>query len=223
MIPPIEEHKHLSQVDNVKDLAHFTLFEKYIVQDLKGDDKKFEIESTDQEGLIASLTGGFPIPGMVYTFIYRGEQLVMEIASKKSEFFDHVPIVFCMNYGRDYLNGLNMNMLPPNARLSFLQSFYETFREFFDKIERLTENNKLAFNRKFVEFMKSGGGSKMIQTFNAKTKSKFEFAYRRYNFVHVKKFRMIEYAEWPYIPLYEPKNAFRGMNHAQIHKLYARA
>ena len=78
----------------------------------------------------------------------------------------------------------------------------------------------IAWNKKFVEFIKDGGTQKMLKTFNAKTSSNFGFAYRKYLIKDVQQLRMIEYAEWPYISFYNPKNAFRGINQLQMHKLY---
>jgi len=220
MISPIEEHKHLMYVKNIGELAQLNIFDKYIIQNLKGQAKIFDIEGSDQEGLMQTMNGGYPVPGIIYTFIYKGDKLVIDIASNKSEFFDHVPLIFCMNTGPGFYTGLNLNMLPKQVRLKFLQAFYETFKPFFTNIEVLTDNNKLAWNKKFVEFIKAGGTRKMLMTFNKKTASNFGFAYRKYLIKDVKQLRMIEYSEQAYIPFYEPKNAFRGMNQAQMHKLY---
>lgn len=223
MISPNEEYKHLSTINNIKDIAQFHIFEKYIMQNLRGADKMTEIESSDQESIIQSLNGGYPIPGMIYTFLYKGDKLVLEIANKKNEFFDHVPLVFCMNTGNGFFSGLNLNMFPAAVRLKFMQSYYETFKPFFSKIEILTDNNKLAWNQKFVEYVKSEGTQKILKVFNKKTSANFTFAFRKYLINDVKQLRMVEYSEWPYITFYEPKNAFRGMNQAQIHKLYYRS
>jgi hypothetical protein len=220
MISPNEEHKYLSKILNIDKIAHYNIFDKYIIENKKGADKIIDIEGSDQESIMQTKNGGYPVPGIIYTFIYKGDKLVIDIASKKSEFFDHVPLIFCMNTGQGYYTGLNLNMLPKDVRLKFLQAFYETFKDFFKNIELLTDNNKLAWNKKFVEFIKSGGSKKMLETFNKKTASNFGFAYRKYLIKDVKQLRMVEYSEWPYIPFYEPKNAFRGMNQSQIHKLY---
>lgn len=223
MESPRDIYKHLSQINNIKDIAHFIIFEKYIIQDLKGQDKLIEIESTDQEGLIRGLNGGYPIPGIIYTFIYKGEELIIEIANTKKEFLDHIPLIFCMNTGFGFFSGINLNMMPTESRLNFLDSYYKTFNIFFNKIEELTQNNKLALNKKFIELMKSGGGQKMLKIFNAKNRENFNFAYRKYLITNVKKLRMIEYNEWKYIFFYEPKNAFRKISQFLMHNLYRRS
>jgi hypothetical protein len=50
----------------------------------------------------------------------------------------------------------------------------------------------------------------------------FKYGYRSYNVQRIKQLRMVEYTEWDYIPFYDPKNAFKGMNQKQIHDLYWR-
>ena len=220
MIAPSDEYKIMKQVNNIGTQAYDILFEKYIVQNLKGEAKLIEIDSTDQESVIGSKNGGYPIPGFVYTFIYRGPNIVIELKKGNKEYTDFVPLMFCMNQDRGNFSGINLNLLPPETRLKFLDSFYDTFYDFFKNVEDLTENNKEALNRRFINFMKSGGGQTMIKLFNNKTGSNFNFAYRKYLMEKVDKFRMIEFSEWRFIPFYNPINAFRKLNQAQLYKLY---
>lgn len=111
--------------------------------------------------------------------------------------------------------------MPPGERLSFIQSFYDTFKDFLEKeADILSQNNKLAVNKRFLSYLGSSDGLKMISLFNRKTSSNFNFAYRKYIFSNVKNLRMVEYVEWKYIPYYEPKDAFRKMSHSQLHQLY---
>lgn len=222
MIPPREEYKFMKDINNIRDIAYFTIFEKYLVQNLKGDKKLIEIESTDQESIIVTRNGGYPIPGMVYTFIYgEPDQILLKFGQKN--FIDLAPVVFCINNQRGSFSGINMNMLPENARLQFFESFYQTFKDFLEeKVDELAQNKKLALNKRFIEFIKSGGGQEMIKLFSKKNKANFNYGYRSYKIEKVKRLRMIEYCEWIYIPFYNPKNAFRKMNQAQIYKLYNR-
>ena len=71
--------------------------------------------------------------------------------------------------------------------------------------------------------MKSGKGQEMINLFNRKNGANFNFGYRKYSIEKVDNLRMVEYPEWKYIPFYEPKDAFRKLNQAQIYKLYKRS
>lgn len=223
MLSPKEEYKFLKDINNINDIAYFTIFEKYLIQNLKGQKKLIEIESTDQESIIIKQNGGYPIPGMIYTFIYGlPDQIIINEKSAK-DFIDLAPVTFCMNNGRGFFSGINMNMLPLNVRLDFFESFYNTFKDFFKKVEELTQNNKLAINKRFVEFIKSGGGQEMIKLFNKKNNANFNYGYRKYDITKVKNLRMIEYDEWNYINFYTPINAFRKINLNEMHKLYNRS
>jgi len=220
MINPKEEYKFLKDVNNIKNIAHYELFEKYLIQNKKGENKLTEIESTDQESIVISRNGGVPIPGMVYTFIY-GEPDKIELKVNSKDFVDFAPLMFCMNTEPRSFKGINFNMLPSDARLDFLDLYFTTFEDFFARtVEELSQNQKLALNKRFIEYAKSGKGQEMLKIFNAKCGANFNYGYRSYKLEKVKRLRMVEYNEWNYIPLYEPKDAFRKMNFSQIHKFY---
>jgi hypothetical protein len=223
MIHPQDENDILKNVNNINEQAYFILFEKYILQNLKGNDKLIEIDSTDQETVITKRNGGYPIPGFIYTFLYQGPKAIIEIKNKSFEYIDLVPLTFCINNDLGNFSGVNLNLLPPDTRLQFLGSFYETFEGFFKNVESLTENNKEAFNKRFISLVKSGGGQTMIKMFSEKNKENFNFAYRKYLILKVKQLRMVEYSEWKFIPFYEPKDAFRKLNQSEIYKLYNRS
>ena len=125
-----------------------------------------------------------------------------------------------MNIDRGSFTGINLNTLPPDARLSFLGSFYDTFYDFFKNVESLTENNKEAFNKRFISLIKSGGGQSLLKVFNRENGANYNFGYRKYLIEKVDRFRMVEYSEWKFIPFYEPKDAFRKLNQADLYKLY---
>lgn len=222
MISPAEEYKILQNEDNILDTAYFTLFEKYMKFNLRGEDKKIEIDSTDQESLIISKNGGFPIPGIIYTFMYKGANFLLNNPPKTpQEYTDLVPLVFCMNSDPKFLSGINLNLLPASSRLAFLDTFYETFKDFLEReVDVLSQNNKLALNKRFLSYMKSGKSQEMLKLFNKKNSDNYNFAFRKYSLGKIKNFRMIEYPEWKYIPFYEPKDAFRKLSLNQIYKLY---
>jgi len=71
--------------------------------------------------------------------------------------------------------------------------------------------------------MKSGKGQEMLKLFNKKNKANFNFGYRKYLIKKIDNLRMVEYCEWKYMPFYNPKDAFRKLNQAQIYKLYERS
>ena len=86
MKSPAEEAKFLITLDNIWDIASATLFEKYIIENLRGYSKLKEIDSTDQESLYITLNGGMPVPGMIYTFIYKGPEMFIELNDSRIRF-----------------------------------------------------------------------------------------------------------------------------------------
>jgi hypothetical protein len=221
MESPLKTYKSLLNINNIKDIAYDTLFTKYIVENLKGDKKLWEIESTDQETLVTQLNGGFPIPGLMYTFIYRaGEPNIVKSGKSTKTYIDKVPIVFCVNTEKGKFSGINMNTLPHLERVKFLEMFFTEYKAFFKDVEDLTQNNKIALNKTYIAAAKSNQGQKIIKLFNAKTGSNFNYGYRTYDMKKVSRLRMIEFSEWDYIPFYDPKEAFKLMNQQQIHSLY---
>jgi len=230
MKSPRDEYRFLKDVRNIKDEAYYELYEKYIIENRRGGDKLTQVGSTDQETLLLTRNGGFPIPGMVYTFIYGepdqiflkpGQNNQPEDLSKR--FIDLIPLVFCMNIDTNRFKGINFNMLPSNVRLDFLDEYYHVFEDFMEReASLLSEHDKIAINRRFLEYVKSGRGQNMIKLFNRSMGANFNYAYRSYLVNKVSRLRMIEYNEWVYIPFLEPKNAFRRLSHRQIHDLYHR-
>jgi len=225
MNEPIDEYKYLSNLDNVWEVAYFTLFEKYMKYKLRGQEKVIQIDDTDQESIILEKNGGFPIPGIIYTFLYKGPNAEIRIPPKTvKEYTDLVPLMFCMNIDRESFSGINMNLLPPNARLQFLQSFYITFEDFLKReVDVLSQNDKLALNDRFIAYMKAGKSQEMLKLFNRQNGANFNFAYRKYLIKKVDNLRMVEYPEWKYIPFYEPKDVFRKLSQNEIYKLYGRS
>ena len=220
MNPPIEEYKFMKGIDGIIDQAYFTLFEKYMIYKLRGPEKAIQIDETDQESILIKKNGGFPMPGMIYTFLYGGP----EVNVMNKTYSDIVPIVFCLRTERTTFSGINLNTLPYQARVRFLQSFYDSFSDFLkEEADTLAENDKLALNHRFLKFVGMGRGKKMIEAFNKSTSENFNFGYRKYSFPKIKNLRMIEYAEWKYIPFYEPKDAFRKLSYSELYKLYGKS
>jgi hypothetical protein len=224
MNSPTDEYRFMKNIDNIWDIAYFTLFEKYIIYNLRGEEKKIEIDSTDQESIIMTKNMGYPLPGITYTFIYKGPNVIIKNPKLTKEYTDWVPLVFCMNTSPGHFSGINFNVLPPPVRLQFLQSFYDTFIDFLEReVDVLAQNNKLALNKRFIAYIKSGKGQNMIKLFNRQNGENFNFGYRKYSIEKIDNFRMVEYSEWKYIPFYSPTDAFRKLNQSQIYKLYGQS
>jgi len=225
MDSPTKQYKTLGTINDIKDIAYRTLFTKYIIEDKRAEKKLWEIDSTDQESLMKAKNGGFPIPGFIYTFIYPPTQddlVEIKLKSKTKEYVDYVPIVFCIKIKKDKLIGINLNTLPELERVKFLETYWRGYKTFFEDIEKITENNKLALNMSYISNASSKKGQDIIKIFDEYASANFNYGYRIYKLKKIKILRMVEYCEWNYIPFYNPKDAFKKMNQKQIHELYYR-
>ena len=223
MIHPLEEYKELSKLQNISDIAYQTLFEKYIIDDQRGHAKLTELDSTDNETQLSKVTKGYPIPGMIYTFIYKplkGDNPLIVDRNTIKEYVDYVPLTFCVNTDVLTFSGINLNTIPNTERLKFLVAYYETYKGYMSDVERLTQNGVLTWNKRFLELAKSGKAQGLIREFNSKMGANFNYGYRKYNMVRVDGLRMIEYEEWKYVSFFDPKNAFRLMNQKQVQGFY---
>jgi hypothetical protein len=223
MNTPVEDYKILSKITNIKDIAYEKLFRNYIELNLEGPEKLIEINSTDQESLIKQLNNGMPVPGMIYTFVYtplKQDYVKIIENGKEKEYIDFIPLIFCVMTRPDSFDGINLNTLPNSERLKFLSQFYSVYQEFFKDVERLTENNRLAINIKYIELALSNKGQELIKDFNKIQRANFNYGYRRYLKKRVRNFRMIEFSEWSYIPHFYPRDAFKILNMGKIHEMY---
>lgn len=216
----LKTYKKLKDIQNIEDIAYNRLYKNYIELKLSGDKKLIDIDSTNQEDLLKSKYSGVPRIGMIYTFIYMDEN--SKIPQSEIIFHDKIPLLFCtsVNMKNNLIKGLNLNLLPPEGRLKFLDAFYNFFETFFKNIERKTEYNLEAINTEYERLAISGKNSSLIGTFNNMTKSKFEFSYRSYDMKFIRNLRMIEYQEWQFIPHFHPKHAFKRINLSKLYDIY---
>jgi hypothetical protein len=225
MIHPFEQYKKLQNLDNVTSIAYQILFENYILNDVRGKDKLIYMESTDNESLINTITSGYPLPGLIYTFIYKpekGDEIKLIDGTNIKEYIDYVPLIFCVTTSLDKttFSGINLNTLPPQERLKFLIAYYEAYKTYMSDVERSTENNIISWNKDFIELSKSGKAQDLIKSFNSRMSANFNYGYRKYKMSRVDGIRMIEYNEWQYIAWFNGKDSFRKMNQKQINDFY---
>jgi len=223
MESPYKLYKLYKNVENIEEEAKFNLFDKYLKQNLRGEQKIVELSGTDQETLMVKKNGGLPLPGFIYTFIYKSNiaETLTNKNNKTFQFVDYAPIVFCFSLYSDSFKGINLNLLPPLHRLYFLNTYFELYPEFFqNKINNLLNKNKLALNKEFISSIKSGNGPKLIDLFSKKSNTNLKFAFRQYYYKSIQNLRMTEYDEWKYIPFFNPSNSIKNISFDIIYKLY---
>lgn len=226
MISPLIKYNELTNINGIEKVAYDTIFTKYMIRGDRGEDKKWEIDSTDQESLVLNKNGGYPLPGFIYIFEYdkKGAVQMLNNGKNSKEFFDVVPLVFCTTInGVKGFEGINFNFLPKLERLKLLEAYYRAYQKFFKDLEKTTQNGELALNKKFINFASSPIGGKIIKLFSKIASGNFSYGYRKYDFTKVSNFRMLEYIEWAYIPFYETKDAFKGANQKEIQSKYWRS
>jgi len=219
-------HEQLKRIDGIKDIAYTRLFENYLKLDLKGSKKLIDITSTDQESVLNKINRSIPIQGMVYTFIHLNKEnleLLKNLKTgKETEFHDFTPILFCTNFDpiKKIVHGINLNMLPSSERIKFFEAYYQLYKNFLKDIEQLTEFNKIAINLEYKIAAMSGKNPKIFEYFNKSQHALFNYAYRSYIISNIRRFRMLEYDDWGYIPYFSPKEAFKKISIELIHKTY---
>jgi hypothetical protein len=224
MESPIIEHEQLKRIDNIEDVAFERLFTNYLQLKLKNEKKLIDIESTNQESIVMKMGPAFP--GMIYTFININNKNLAQLTNMNSgkvlEFHDYTPILFCTSYNpiQKIIKGLNLNMLPNEERLKFLQAFWEHYKSFFERIEEKTEYQKEALNKKYIIATIIGQNPALFKRFNDKYNALFNFAYRSYKLENIRNYRMIEYEEWRYIPFFNAKSSFKKLGMANIYQTY---
>lgn len=226
MESPIISYNQMKHIDDIEKISYERLYENYLKNDLKERKKLIEIDSTDQESLLKKFNFGLPIPGMIYTFYHVNETALAILKNEKTnqevKYHDMTPILFCTYYHstNKTIGGINMNLLPNLERLKFFEAYYKTYKEFFEDVERLAENAKVAVNKKYISLVLSGKGQNMIKTFNLSQNALFNYGYRSYKIGNIRKLRMIEFEEWRYIPFFNPSQAFKRINLREIYNTY---
>lgn len=196
--------------------AAAALAQEYLVRDtldlkLRGDAKKRELSALDYE----SKLGGKIIPSLIYTFMYDG---TMEEIVKGEKFKDAVPIVLCMFNEDGLMGGLNFNMIPNDIRAYILDTIYNSWKPFYDKLLFAeTKGADDCINKDLASiFMTPENRAKFLKMMDDITGVKVSNAYRVYRMDKMQNVRMIEVDMWKHIPFLSFKDAIRGASLSAI-------
>lgn len=211
----IKSYMFLNTIDGIGRYAKERLFKQLLEKNVRGSDKKLELDDTDQESLICDSFGGKPIPGLMYTFLYK-----LDEKERKQGFNDVAPIVHCVKIENNIMYGINLNMLPPKVRLAYLEAIYNLYKSFFVSIEETTENDIITLNNKFLNDVMGKKIKPFLEKICSISKENIFFALRQYNYNSITNIRMVEFAEWRYIPFFSPVKSFVNSNLGEIYNLY---
>lgn len=186
---------------------------EYLVTDtldknLKGPSKSKQVTGMDMESLAKTI-----YPTMVYTFKYNSEHIDKE---GKYEFRDYVPVIFCMNIDKDYIYGINFNLLPNDVRGRLLDVIAKSNPRFYSYgiyNEGLQLSDALMAN-----LIDENKRKDLLRVFDGLCGVPVSKAYRRYKKEFIENPRLVEYDVWSYIPYLVFTDSIRGANLAVIQK-----
>lgn len=226
-------YKRLQTINYISEIAYNELFYNLLILNLKGYDKIQEIDDFDNESVIDKITKGFPVVGNTYTFIHTNKlkesiydgtptnliDMVLGMLKSGVTFIDVAPIVLVLESTKSYIRGLNLNLLPPNLRLDFLQLYYKIFNKYFQNIDILLEENKPIINTELISISQNGNINKFLLLLQKELKFKVSLIYRTYNIGDISNLRMIEVTSLKYLPFYNAQRTIKDVDLQDLWKL----
>lgn len=203
-----DDYRNNADKRSLEKLAFEYLVTDTLDKNLKGPSKSKQVTGMDMESLAKTI-----YPTMIYTFKYNSEHLDKE---GKYEFRDYVPVIFCMNIDKDYIYGINFNLLPNDVRGRLLDVIAKSNPRFYTYgiyNEGLQLSDALMAN--LVDETKR---KELLRVFDGLCGVPVSKAYRRYKKAFIENPRLIEYDVWSYIPYLVFTDSIRGANLAVIQK-----
>ncbi len=203
-----DDYKNNADKRSLEKLAFEYLVTDTLDKNLKGPSKSKQVTGMDMESLAKTI-----YPTMVYTFKYNSEHLDKE---GKYEFRDYVPVIFCMNIDKDYIYGINFNLLPNDVRGRLLDVIAKSNPRFYSYgiyNEGLQLSDALMAN-----LVDENKRKELLRVFDGLCGVPVSKAYRRYKKEFIENPRLVEYDVWSYIPYLVFTDSIRGANLAVIQK-----
>lgn len=203
-----DDYRNNADKRSLEKLAFEYLVTDTLDKNLKGPSKSKQVTGMDMESLTKTI-----YPTMVYTFKYNSEHLDKE---GKYEFRDYVPVIFCMNIDKDYIYGINFNLLPNDVRGRLLDVIAKSNPRFYSYgiyNEGLQLSDALMAN-----LIDENKRKELLRVFDGLCGVPVSKAYRRYKKEFIENPRLIEYDVWSYIPYLVFTDSIRGANLAVIQK-----
>jgi hypothetical protein len=199
-------------------LAYKTIVTDLMVSNVRGIKRAVDLTYWSDEDEFARF--GTFVPGNFYVFLYDGDK----VSQGKNEYHDVVPVMLALGVGndktshREYVYGLNFNLLPGLTRAVVLKELHDMDSVFFDtEIYKDHTKGKHVFSKVVVKALQPDGGVKFIKYISKKYNiNKDCFAFRRYYVDNISKYRLVDVWQWKFIPFLEYKEGIRG---AEIKKI----
>lgn len=159
------------------------------------------------------------IPGKIYTFQY--DPLNKDIL----DYYDKRPIIlvcgqWVASTGNTIVTGINLNFLPPIARVNTLEYYFQGVGEDLQKAyEETQKDNKVSIIKKAYEILQSVAS--LFDVFNRAGQIGYQFAMRNYivDSKHMRQSVIVEYDDWEWIPFLQTKD-ITGESLARIYSEY---
>ena len=194
-------------------LAYKTIVTDLIVTNKKGISRAVDLEYWSDEEDFARF-GAF-VPGNFYIFLYDAEK----VTQGSMTYHDKVPVMLALGVAkeektnREYVYGLNFNLLPSITRALILQEINDMDKTFFEiDIYKQHSQGKHPFSKHVAKALGKDGGYTFVNAIAQKYKiDKNSFAFRRYYISKISKYRLIDVWQWKYLPFLEYKDGIRGV------------
>lgn len=155
------------------------------------------------------------IPGNIYLFDYKKDAMNISIA-EAGKFWDVHPVTMVLRYvPNQFMDGINMNILPSRKRCAVLNMIRNIDPEFYcmDFTESLYKRKKYIFSQRTAYLLPKNISSflKILQTDSDIDEN--GWAFRRYicNKSLISNIHLIDFWKWPYIPFLEFSKGVEGV------------
>lgn len=201
-------YRNLYDKRTLEKLAFEYLVTDTLDKNLRGPYKSKQVTGMDMESYTRDV-----YPSLIYTFKYNSEHIDKQ---GNYEFRDYVPVIFCMYVDKDYIYGINFNLLPNDVRAKLLDVISDTNPEFYS-YGIYNEGLQLS-NTLMSQLMNEESRKKLLQVFDSLAGIKVSNAYRKYKKTAIENIRLIEYDVWDYIPSLVFTDSIRGASLAAVQK-----
>lgn len=159
------------------------------------------------------------IPGKIYTFQYD------PLYKDALDYYDKRPIIlvcgqWVASTGNTIVTGINLNFLPPIARVNTLEYYFQgTGKDLQNAYEETQKDNSVSIIKSAFQILQSI--TSLFNVFNRAGQIGYQFAMRNYivDSARMRQNVIVEYDDWEWIPFLQTKE-ITGESLARIYSEY---